>query len=290
MRIGERLIEGSIEICAEHTGDKLAKGFEGIVRSTGVRFTTFETVIRNQVKVDHSSLTGVMWRKLLGNIGPAIRNSSGVFPEPMKDRLASLFEDFHNLLVFVGRCTRDDAAEVARRANLWVRTYLGMGYHGFRMTPYVHIFVTHLPHSVKLFGAVARLSGELVEKQNDSIKKTHMQKTNHRSPRLTLQTQLRIELQEAETKLEAHLNPVVRKRKQMAQHPWQGEGIKEREKRRRLQEEEERVAATVSQQSPNANLSLKELKDLIYARTGQKTRKQNQQNLIDILTRIDENS
>ena len=49
MRIGERLVEGSIQITAEYTGDKLAKGFEELVRKTGVQFTTFEKLVRNQV-------------------------------------------------------------------------------------------------------------------------------------------------------------------------------------------------------------------------------------------------
>ena len=49
MQLGERLVEGSIQICAQYTGDKLAKRFEDIVRTTKVQFTTFETIVRNQV-------------------------------------------------------------------------------------------------------------------------------------------------------------------------------------------------------------------------------------------------
>ena len=242
------------------------------------------------MKVEHSSLTGVMWRKLLGRIGPAIRSSTGVFPEAMKDRLASLYEGFKDLLDFAGSCTSEDAEEVGRRANCWVQSYLAMGYHGFRMTPYIHLIATHLAYSVKLFGGIDKLSGELVEANNDSVKKTHMRKTDHRSPKLTLQTQLRIELQDAETKLEAHRNPVVRKRKQTEQDPWHASGIKEREKRRRMEEEEERLAVTAAQQCPYANLSVNELKELIFARTGKKTRKQSLQCLIDILKAIDSNA
>ena len=77
---------------------------------------------------------------------------------------------------------------------------------------------------------------------------------------------MKLELQDAQAKLDFHQNPVVGKRKQTAQHPWQGEGIKEREKRRRL-EEEERSAVDVAQQTPYEN----ELKKLIFARTERKT-------------------
>ena len=231
-------------------------------------------------------MTGVKWRRVLACISPLIRSSTNVFPEEVKDRLASLFEEFNSLLSFVANCQRKDAEAVAQRANLWVRSYIEMG---CRVTPYVHLFVTHLPYSVKLFGGMSRLSGELVEAANDSIKKTHLRKTDHRSPRLTLQTQLRIELQDAQAKLEAHLNPTTRKRKPAAQHPWQGQGLKEREKRKRMEEEEERATATAAQESPYSNLTEKELKDLIYARGGVKTRKQNRVALLDILTRIDSN-
>jgi len=64
---------------------------------------------------------------------------------------------------------------------------------------------------------------------------------------------------DAEAKLEAHRNLVVRKRKLTAQHPWEGEGNKEREKRR-LEEEAERSAVNASQQCLYVALSEKELK------------------------------
>ena len=76
----------------------------------------------------------------------------------------------------------------------------------------------------------------------------------------------------------------------LTQHPWQGEDIKEREKRRRLDEEAERSEVNAAQQSPYAALSANELKDLIFERTGRKTRKQNRQCLLDILTGIDNSS
>ena len=256
-------------------------GFEALVRSTGIRFSTWENA---NGEVEYSSMTGVKWRKVLNSIGPLIRSSSNVFPEEIKEPLASLFDEFNNFLHFVANCGREDAELVAQKANKWVCSYISMG---CRVTPYVHLFVTHLPFSVKLFGGMSRLSGELVEAANDSIKKTHLRKTDHRSPKLTLLTQLRIELQDAQARLEAHQNPTSRKRKPTAQHPWQGTGLKEREKRKRLEEEEERASATAAQQSPYANLSDAELKDLIYARGGEKTRKQKRVFLLDILKRMD---
>ena len=276
-------MKGSIAISAEFTNDKLAKGFEGLVQSIGVRFSTYEASVHGKISVEFSSLTGVKWRRLLARIGPAIRNSSRVFPEQMKGRLATLYEDFHQLLSFMGKCEKKDAEEAARKASVWAQSFVGMGW---RPTPYIHILTTHFPHTIKLFGGLDKLSGEWVEAANDQIKKTHMQKTDRRSPKLTLQTQLRIEFQEAEAKLEAKENgkPNARKRKLSVD---QTEKAKQREKKRREEEEEERVAATDAVQSPYINLSVKELRDAIHLKTGERTRKQNPESLRAILHRID---
>ena len=148
------------------------------------------------------------------------------------------------------------------------------------------MITTHLPHSISLFGGSDKHNGEWVEAQNDEVKKTHLQKTDHRSPKQTLQTQLRLEWQEAETKLEEH---AAGGKKRRAPCPGNAEGMKEIQKKRRVEEEEERVAATTALQSPYAALSAKELQGLIFAKTGKKTRKQNVQCLLDILHQFDSN-
>ena len=135
MRVGDQLIKGSIGISADFTGDKLAKGFESLVRSLGLRFTTYEAKIHGKVSVVSSSLMGVNWRKLFARIGPAFRNSSGVYPEEVKGRLAVLNEVFHELLSFVGLCERHDVEETARKACVWEQAFVGMGWGP---TPYIH--------------------------------------------------------------------------------------------------------------------------------------------------------
>ena len=142
----------------------------------------------------------------------------------------------------------------------------------------------HVPYVVKLRGGLEKFSGESLEKKNDDVKKTHMRKTDHRSPKQTLQTQLRIEYQEADAKLEAHL---AGENKRKRSFPGRAEEVRERMKRRKELEEEERVAATAALQSPYANLSAKELREIIYLKTGKKTQKQKVQYLLDILHQID---
>ena len=97
-----------------------------------------------------------------------------------------------------------------------------------------------------------------------------MQKTDRRSPKLTLQTQLR--LQEAEGKVETTQNFTSRKRKLNVD---QAGSAKQREKKKKMEEEEERVAATHAARSPYIDLSVRELRELVYLKTGERTRKQN---------------
>ena len=57
MRVGDQLVMGSTGISADFMGEKLAKRFEGLVRSIGLRFLTYEATIHGKVSVKSSSLT-----------------------------------------------------------------------------------------------------------------------------------------------------------------------------------------------------------------------------------------
>ena len=45
--------------------------------------------------------------------------------EEMKERLAALCEDFHELMSFMGKCEKES---VARKACVWAQAFVGMGY------------------------------------------------------------------------------------------------------------------------------------------------------------------
>ena len=77
------------------------------------------------------------------------------------------------------------------------------------------------------------------------------------------------------------------KRKAPTPNPEISKRRKAAEKQRRENEAEERAAATAAQTSPYAELTSRELRDLIFAKTGEKTRKQNHQTLMDALTAIE---
>ena len=155
------------------------------------------------------------------------------------------------------------------QTSLWTQKYVTMG---FRVKPYVHFFNIHLPMSVKILGPQDRFSGELVELKNDSVKKTHLRRTNRKDPAMTLRSQLRIEFHEMKDKEEKFLEERTKKRKAREQHPSVAEGNRLRQKEKRRSEDEERQRLTASQR-PYANHSIPELKEVIRTKTGKKTLK-----------------
>ena len=207
-RISERVSKKTIAVSAAYTGQKLSDKFQDLARSTGVPFLIYEASFRGKLEVKFSSLTGRNWRRLINQIGPKIRESTGVLPENVKMQFAELYESFDAILTFAGKCAPEDADELARQTRAWTKLFLKLG---LEMAPYVHDFHIHLPMSVKLFGGQDRLSGELVEKKNDCLKKTHLRKTNRKDPQMTLRTQLRIEHHERKRQLKVGMSACVNK-------------------------------------------------------------------------------
>ena len=276
-RMGERVSKRVAKVSAQLTGEKFSDSFQQLARSTGVPFNIYEASVRGKPEIKLSSMTGRNWRRLLYQIGPKIRASTNVLPEELKLKFALLFETLDSTLSFAGKCRKEDAAEVARRTNTWIKLYLELG---FEIKPYDHVFHLHLPNSVELFGGQDRLSGELVEKKNDSLKKTHSRKTNRMNPQMTLRTQLRIEHHEQNQEMKAFEKN--RKRKARTQDPSVTERIRERGKENRRQEDEERRKLT-EQRRPYSDLSILDLRNLVQEKTGKRTLKRTREALIDMI-------
>jgi hypothetical protein len=89
-----------------------------------------------------------------------------------------------------------------------MQKYLKMesfGLKGFSVhdiPPYMHWLHIHLPYSAMLFGGLDKLSGEMLEAQNDQIKQTHLRRTHHKDPKMTLRMEKRRELQEMQFEID----------------------------------------------------------------------------------------
>ena len=114
----------------------------------------------------------------------------------------------------------------------------------------------------------------------------HLQRTSRKCPKQTLMMQRRNEHHEITKREEALNEEKSRKRKLPEPNPERSNQRKEQEKQRREQDEIERVAATSAQESPYDQLSSKELREVIYEKTGTRTWKQNEHTLQDVLVSI----
>ena len=104
-------------------------------------------------------------------------------------------------LSFASECPHEDAAALASKTHDWMNTFLKLGAMGLLhfqakdVTPYCHWLNVHVPFAVSLYGGLSKLSGELLERQNDQIKKTFLRHTHHRDTNQTLLVEKRWEVQ-----------------------------------------------------------------------------------------------
>ena len=282
-RMAERLTNKTASVSSAFTGEKLSDSFQLLARTTGAPFSIYKKSKNGKTQIKFSPMTAGKWRLLVHRIGPKIRESQGVLPEDVKAKFAELYERFDAILAFAGTCEPEDAEELARETRSWTKLFLDLG---LEMAPYVHDFQVHLPMSVKLFGGQDKLNGQLVEKKNGGIKKTHLQKTNRKNPQMTLTTQLRIEHHELEKEAKELEAEKGRKSRATSHCAAVGEGNRQREKEARQREEEERRQFT-EERTPYAELSLPQLKELIKTKSGKSTLKRTREGLLAILQNLD---
>ena len=185
-RVGEKLVTNLIAASTDHTKDKLTPLFAELVRSCGVPFKISESSIHGQNHVGFNSLNGRHWRQLLPLLPTKIRASCNIFEDSVKEPLAALVEQFVEILAIAGKGDKEDAERLARKTTEWLNSFLNLGQQGLKgfatrdITPYIHWMNAHLPYSLSRFGGLDKLSGELLEAQNDEIKKTHLRRTHFR--------------------------------------------------------------------------------------------------------------
>ena len=154
-----------------------------------------------------------------------IRQSVDVFNNSHKEPLAAVLEKFEECLSLAAECTHEDAAALAFKTHEWINYFLKLGAMGLQhfqpkdVTPYCHWLDVHVPFAVSLYGGLSKLSGELLERQNDHIKKTFMRRTHHRDPKQTLRVEKRRELQLMMKEID-NLQKPRRTKKDGCLHPW----------------------------------------------------------------------
>ena len=224
-RVGKKLLTNCVKISGDFTNNKLAPEFQELVKSLRVPFKISESNVHGRNEIGFNNLTGRHWRVILAKLPKLIRESTNCFPESCKNKIAQLIEDLHSILATAGKCESDEARNLAASTSKWLKDFLELGKSGFSgfgnadISPYIHWLHVHVPYSVHLHGGLDKLSGELLESQNNEIKLTYARRTNFKDPKMTLKMEKRREqhLMEEEEEKKQQL---PRKRKQLAQHPW----------------------------------------------------------------------
>ena len=225
VRVGEKLMTNCVSASADHTKNKLVPGLQSLIRSAGVPFKVSETLVHGTNRVVFNTLTGRHWRMLLPQLPSLIRTSTDVFADSHKEPIANLVEQFVSILTLAANCPKSEAEKLAGETSAFLNAFLDLGRLGLKgfssndVTPYVHWMHAHLPYTVSLFGGISKFSGELLEAQNDEIKKTHARRSHCKDPKLTLLMEKRRELQLMEHEIEEK-NKIQRRRKEGPQHPW----------------------------------------------------------------------
>ena len=224
-RIAEKLFRGLIAAAGGHEKNKFAPRFQELVRSAGVPFKIAETLVHGKPQIGFTPFTGRRWKQVLPKLPGLIRHSDDVFDHSHKELLATLLEQFDGCLSLASGCTHEDAASLASKTHEWMNTFLKLGAMGLThfqpkdVTPYCHWLNVHVPFAVSLFGGLSKLSGELLERQNDHIKQTFLRRTHHRDPKQTLQVEKRRELQLMMKEIDDAKKP-RRVKKDGCLHPW----------------------------------------------------------------------
>ena len=224
-RIAEKHLRGLIVAAGIHQKNKLAPRLQALVRSAGVPFRITENLVHGKAQIGFNSLTGRHWKKLLPQLPELIWRSEDVFDGAHIEPLATVMRELAESLDFASKCLREDAARLAAITNKWLNSFLKLGEMGLQhfgrkdVTPYCHWLSVHIPFAVSIYGGLSKLSGELVENQNDQIKRTFLRRTCHKKVDQTLQMELRRELQRMLKDLDELREP-SRAKKAGCLHPW----------------------------------------------------------------------
>ena len=224
-RIAEKHLRGLIIAAGKHEKNKFAPRLQALIRSGGVPFRITENLVHGKAQIGFTSLTGRHWKMLLPKLPKLIQNSEDVFDEAHRELLATVMEELVECLDLASKCQREDAATLAAKTNKWLTSFLKLGDLGLQhfqrkdVTPYCHWLSVHIPFAVSIYGGLSKLSGELVENQNDQIKRTFLRRTSHTDVSQTLQMEKRRELQTMLKQLDELLKP-PRAKKDGCLHPW----------------------------------------------------------------------
>ena len=127
------------------------------------------------------TLSGPQKHKLYPNI-----NISHILEE-MQDAKAQkvqyLWDEFYVLVCKLsskeGQFSTSEVQTYREKVNKWFTTFCEV-YQKQHVTPYIHVFVAHVPDLLARFGSISQFTQQGLEKLNDMTTKSYFRSTNHR--------------------------------------------------------------------------------------------------------------
>ena len=175
-----RRLDG-IDKCKLHTFD----------RSAATHVAKYEQFLKEKCKisfhmyVDKDSkvlkwrdLTGPEKHKLLKHI-----DITNLFPRlPQAPTVQAIWIEFREIYFILQSSTplnKDSVDSFKDRVKKWMSLFLTV-YQTKRVTPYMHLLVSHVPQFLEMYGTLAPFSQQGLEKLNDDLTKDYFRSTNHR--------------------------------------------------------------------------------------------------------------
>ena len=196
LRITDILVENLVNECLDwdHEDDLDKKRGEAkgahlknliqVIRSCGVSFDVWEQKNSDgkaSGKYDWTSLLGTDKKILLSDLPSKLQNTQR--PETVST-VVEVWTAFANVYKVVNDWNPEkDPQQFFMKAKQWICLFLSLngkreGYETNRITPYMHIMVTHIPRFFELHKSVKIFTGQGVEKNNDVARGIILRKSN----------------------------------------------------------------------------------------------------------------
>jgi len=112
------------------------------------------------------------------------QNLIDIFPENFRNdefllTLNFLLKEFYDIFIFIKQDHTDnfDSADLKKRLIKWLEYCLRLDQ---KITPYIHIFVFHVPEFIQKYKNLTLYSMQGLEKRNEIIKQNFSRKTNRK--------------------------------------------------------------------------------------------------------------
>uniref|UniRef100_A0A1X7V787 Uncharacterized protein n=1 Tax=Amphimedon queenslandica TaxID=400682 RepID=A0A1X7V787_AMPQE len=158
-----------------------------LIRECGITFR-----VRNQIniwrskdtkgEVQWTSLRGADTKKLLLKLPPFI---PGIVPNN-GPAIQQLWIDFGSIYAIITKLNvaGSEINELEKMTKRWINDFTSIpldGHSKSNITPYMHLMVSHIPAMMRRYGSIKPFSGQGVEKNNDSARRSYFS-SNHFDP------------------------------------------------------------------------------------------------------------